>query len=139
MPQQDGRYREPARPLHRRHHHFVAGPKTSNAIQIDHATALGNAWATGAQKWTKAKRVALANDPLNLLAVDGHNNMSKGDGDAATWLPPNKTFRCRYVAIQVAVKHKYGLWVTAAEKAAFIRVLSKCATMRLPQEPGGRG
>jgi hypothetical protein len=59
-------------------------------------------------------------------------NRSKGDGDAATWLPPNRAYRCTYVAAQVAVKKKYGLWVTAAEKAAMKKVLSGCAGQKLP-------
>ena len=81
----------------------------------DHVVALGNAWATGAGRWSDNKRLALANDPLNLLAVDPSANRQKGDGDAATWLPPYKAYRCSYVARQVAVKAKYHLWVTRAE------------------------
>jgi hypothetical protein len=72
------------------------------------------------------------NDPLNLIAVDASTNRGKGDGDAATWLPPNKAYRCTYVADQVAVKKKYGLWVTAAEKAAMKKVLAACPQQRLP-------
>jgi hypothetical protein len=93
-------------------------------IDIDHVVALSNAWQTGAFRWPQAKRVALANDPLNLLASDASANRRKGDGDTATWLPPNKSFRPQYVARQVAVKAKYELWVTAAEKAAMRRVLT---------------
>ena len=76
--------------------------------------------------------IALANDPLNLLAVDAGPNRSKGDGDTATWLPANKAFRCTYVARQVAVKKKYGLWVTSAEKSAMSKVLSTCPNQPLP-------
>ena len=75
-------------------------------------------------------RNAIATDPLNLLAVDGSANNQKSDGDAATWLPKNKKFRCQYVARQVSVKYKYGLWVTEAEKQAIARVLENC-----PNEP----
>ena len=105
---------------------FVRGNRTSTLVQIDHLVALGNAWQTGAQKLTQEQRTDLANDPLELLAVDGSSNESKGDGDAATWLPPRKAFRCAYVARQVAVKTKYHLWVTPAEKAAIARILTAC-------------
>ena len=105
---------------------FVRGPGTSNAVQIDHVVALGDAWQKGAQRWTTPQRTAFANDPLNLLAVDGPTNLRKGDGDAATWLPPRKAERCDYVARQVSVKHKYGLSVTAAERDAMARVLQGC-------------
>ncbi len=104
----------------------------ATAIQIDHVVALQNAWVTGAYHWTEAKRESLATDPLNLVAVDGSTNESKGSGDAATWLPPHKSYRCAYVARQVAVKAKYGAWMTKAEKAAIRTVLTTCPKQPLP-------
>ena len=101
-------------------------------VDIDHVVALSDAWQKGAASWSAGRRLALANDPLNLLAVDSSANRAKGDGDAATWLPTNKAFRCTYVARQVAVKGKYGVWVTAAERDAMTRVLAACPTMPLP-------
>ncbi|MEU1502126.1 HNH endonuclease family protein [Streptomyces sp. NPDC005732] len=102
-------------------------------VDIDHLVALSDAWQKGAKYWDASKRIALANDPLNLLSVDASTNRSKGDGDTATWLPPNKTYRCTYVAAQVAVKKKYGLWVTGGEKAAMKKVLSGCPGQKLPE------
>ncbi|MGW1593271.1 HNH endonuclease family protein [Streptomyces sp. NPDC002343] len=101
-------------------------------VDIDHIVALSDAWQKGAKYWDAAKRIALANDPLNLLAVDASTNRGKGDGDAATWLPPDKGHRCEYVAAQVAVKKKYGLWVTAAERSAMKKVLVGCPDQKLP-------
>lgn len=100
-------------------------------IQIDHVVALSDAWQKGAQYMEKEVRYKIATDPLNLLAVDGPANEQKSDGDAATWLPSNKRFRCQYVARQVAVKYKYGLWVTEAEKAAIAGVLANCPNERV--------
>jgi hypothetical protein len=111
---------------------FVRGTTTSSAVQIDHVVALSDAWQKGAQKLSRSTRRALANDPLNLLAVDRASNSAKGDGDAATWLAPNKGYRCAYVARQVAVKLKYHLWVTAAERDAIVRILGTCPTQKLP-------
>ena len=101
-------------------------------MQIDHLVALSDAWQKGAQRLSAEQRRQLANDPLNLMAADGSLNASKGDGDAATWLPPHKKFRCTYVARQVAVKHSYNLWVTSAERDAMRRVLSTCPDKKLP-------
>lgn len=115
---------------------FTRGIGTSEAVQIDHVVALGDAWQTGAHSWTLRTRTDLADDPLNLLAVDGPANESKGDGDDATWLPPNKAYRCAYVARQVAVKARYGLWMTAAEYDAARRIVSRCPDQRAPGEPG---
>lgn len=98
----------------------------ASEIQIDHIVALANAWQTGAQALTSEWRAALANDPLNLLAVQGRLNQQKSAGDAATWLPPNKGFRCEYISRQVQVKAKYGLWVTPPEHDAMARILAGC-------------
>jgi hypothetical protein len=105
---------------------------TKSNIDIDHVVALSNAWQTGAAYFDKAKRAAIANDPLNLIAVDAKLNRQKGDGDAATWLPPLKSYRCDYVARQIAVKAKYGLWVTQPEKGAIIKLLEMCEGQKIP-------
>ena len=111
---------------------FVRGEATSARVQIDHVVALSDAWQKGAQQWSTSTRARFANDPLNLLAVDGPTNQAKSDGDAATWLPPRTSYRCAYVARQIAVKARYRLWVTAAERDAVRRVLASCAGQRLP-------
>jgi hypothetical protein len=111
---------------------FVRGNISSMDVQIDHVVALSNAWQTGAFKLSAEQRRALANDPLNLFAVKGRLNSQKGDGDAATWLPPLKSFRCSYVAQQIAVKAKYSLWVVAPEKTAMVNILAKCPAQKLP-------
>jgi hypothetical protein len=110
---------------------FVRGVGTSLAVQIDHVVALSNAWVTGAQSITDTARFQLANDPLNLLAVDGPTNGSKSDSDAANFLP-RKSYQCKYVARQLSVKRKYHLWVTASEKSSMVRVLTTCPTQKLP-------
>lgn len=105
---------------------FVRGPQTSQAVQIDHVVALYDAWRTGAREWTYARRTQFANDPANLLAVDGEANDDKGHADASRWLPPNPGFRCEYVAAQVRVKAAYGLWMTPEEHGAAREVLESC-------------
>ena len=115
---------------------FTRGQDTSTAVQIDHVVALSNAWQTGAQQLSEATRTQFANDPYNLLAVDGPANQQKSDGDAATWLPANKSFRCEYVARQIGVKTKYDLWVTQGEHDAMKNVLSSCPTQQVPTDGG---
>lgn len=113
---------------------FVRGAHTSSAVQIDHRIPLSLAWQTGAQAISAAQRAALGSDPLNLLSADGPANGQKSDGDAATWLPPNRAFRCPYVARQIAVRVKYRLWVTAPERTAMLHVLDSCPTQPLPTD-----
>ncbi|HSP36189.1 MAG TPA: DUF1524 domain-containing protein [Frankiaceae bacterium] len=98
----------------------------ASAVQIDHVVALSDAWQTGAQQWSDDRRLAFANDPRNLQATDGATNQQKGDADAASWLPPNRGYRCTYVERQITVKSTYGLWVTPAEHDALARILGSC-------------
>ena len=104
---------------------FVRGPRSAE-IQIDHVVALADAWQKGAQAWDEDTRRDFANDPANLLAVRGDLNQQKGAGDAATWLPPDTSFRCDYVSRIIGVKATYGLWGTEAEQEALSRELMRC-------------
>ena len=112
---------------------FKRGVGTSLAVQIDHVVAVSDAWQKGAQKLSSGERYAFYNDPLNLIAIDGPTNGQKSDSDAASWLPPNKRYRCKYVARQIAVKRKYHLWVTSAEKSAMSQVLRACPSQKIPK------
>jgi hypothetical protein len=105
---------------------FQRGQGTSSQVQIDHVVALLDAWQKGAQQWDAAKRRNFANDPINLQATTAATNQQKKAGDAATWLPPNKSYRCTYVSRIVDVKASYGLWVTQAEHDAIARILTDC-------------
>jgi hypothetical protein len=110
---------------------FVRGGVSE--VDIDHVVALGDSWQTGGAAWPIRKRLAFANDPLNLLAIDASANRQKGDANAASWLPPNKAYRCAYVARQVAVKARYQLWAIPAERDAMRRVLLTCPTLVAPK------
>ena len=111
---------------------FLRGQDTSSLVQIDHVVALANAWKSGAWAWTGDQRQLFANDPLNLLAVDGPANRDKQAGSADQWLPPNKDFRCDYVSRQIAVKAKWNLTVTQLERDAMTDVLEDCPAQPLP-------
>lgn len=99
---------------------------SGSTIEIDHIVSLSDAWQKGAQQWNADTRKQFANDPLNLISTSRSVNRSKSDGDAATWLPPNKAIRCAFIARQVTVKSAYQLWVTEAELIAMRNILSNC-------------
>ncbi len=113
---------------------FSRGSTTSGEVQIDHVVALSNAWQTGAQQLSPEQRHAFANDPLNLIATEGAANQQKSDADAATWLPSNRSFRCQYVARQIAIKDAYSLWVVPPEAAAMKQVLTRCPEQPMPTQ-----
>lgn len=102
--------------------------KDASKVQIDHIVALENAWQSGAYNLTQEDREALANDPDNLLAVNGHDNMSKGSKSADQWMPPNTAYACTYASKQVQIKTRYTLTVTTSEKRALADALATCTT-----------
>lgn len=106
---------------------FVRGPRSA-AVQIDHVVPLSLAWDTGAQQLSPREREAFANDPLNLLAVEGRANQAKGDSDASEWMPPARSAWCSYAERIVAVRTRYRLWVTPEERDALVEVLTACPT-----------
>jgi endonuclease I len=87
-------------------------------VQIDHVMPLSYNWQMGAARWNESKREQIANDPLNLIPVDGPSNSAKGDAGPASWLPPDKRIRCAYSVRFTQVALKYKLPVTAPDKQA---------------------
>jgi hypothetical protein len=92
---------------------FVRGNQIGAAVQIDHIVPLAYAWDQGARGWTDEMRIRFANDPANLLAVQGEANQDKGDSEPVLWMPPNVAFRCQYAMQFIAVLRGYGLPVDA--------------------------
>lgn len=105
---------------------YQRGPDTSPLVQIDHVVALGDAWRSGAYQWTPAQRQEFANDPNNLMAVQGQANQDKESSRADQWMPPREEFWCEYVTRQINVKHDWDLSVAPQERDAMIRALSTC-------------
>jgi hypothetical protein len=107
---------------------FVRGAQVGAAVQIDHIVPLALAWDLGARSWTDDMRVRFANDPGNLLAVDGPANQDKGDKEPATWMPPNHAFWCQYAVQFANVLRGYGLAVDAPSAAVLRDAAATCPT-----------
>ncbi|MGF7120246.1 HNH endonuclease family protein [Rhodococcus sp. TAF43] len=97
----------------------------SSAVDAEHIVALAEAWRSGAATRDEDTRRRIANDAINLAASDPSANRSKGDQDAANYLPPGK-FRCAYVDRYLQIKVKYGLAVDTAEQAALRTAVDDC-------------
>lgn len=107
---------------------FTRGEKTGAAVQIDHIVPLALAWDLGARSWTDDKRLRFANDPANLLAVEGEANQDKGDQEPAAWMPPNRAFRCQYALQFVEVLRGYDLPVDAPSAGVLREAAATCPT-----------
>jgi len=107
---------------------FVRGAQVGAAVQIDHIVPLALAWDLGARNWTDDIRLRFANDPANLLAVEGQANQDKGDHEPAAWMPPNTAFRCQYAMQFIAVLRGYGLPVDAPSATVLRDAAATCPT-----------
>ena len=107
---------------------FVRGNQVGAAVQIDHIVPLALAWDLGARNWTDDMRLRFANDPANLIAVEGQANQDKGDKEPATWMPPNTAFRCQYAMQFIAVLRGYALPVDAPSATVLRNAAATCPT-----------
>ncbi|SPM37648.1 membrane or exported protein, partial [Mycobacterium rhizamassiliense] len=105
---------------------FQRGAKVGEAVQIDHIVPLAYAWDMGAYGWPAPERLRFANDPANLLAVQGQANQDKGDSPPAQWMPPNKAFDCQYAMQFIAVLRGYQLPVDEPSVAALRQAAATC-------------
>jgi hypothetical protein len=105
---------------------FTRGNQVGAAVQIDHIVPLAYAWDMGARDWTSEMRTRFANDPANLMAVDGKSNQAKSDKEPAKWLPANTAYRCEYVTRFAAVLRTYGLSIDAPSAAVATKVAATC-------------
>lgn len=107
---------------------FTRGPQTGQAVQIEHIVPLAYAWDMGARNWSDEVRVRFANDPANLLAIEGQVNQDKGDQEPATWMPPNAAFHCQYAMQFIAVLRGYALPVDVPSAAVLRQAAATCPT-----------
>jgi hypothetical protein len=105
---------------------FQRGAKVGESVQIDHIVPLAYAWDMGAAGWPDAERLRFANDPANLLAVQGQANQDKGDLPPAGWMPPNKAFGCQYAMQFIAVLRGYSLPVDQPSTDVLRRAAATC-------------
>ncbi|MGC5246850.1 HNH endonuclease family protein [Gordonia sp. DT219] len=98
----------------------------ATAAQIDHIVPLALSWDMGAWSWPAERRADFANDPANLVAVDGESNQAKSDAEPAVWMPPLTAFHCRYAVQFVEVVAGYGLSIEMASRKVLADVLESC-------------
>jgi hypothetical protein len=98
----------------------------ADLVQIDHVVALAEAWRSGASTWTEDRRLRYANDPTVLVVTTRAVNSGKGDQDAGTWAPADRSRACRFARMVVEIKTAYGLSVDPRERAGLRSDLAGC-------------
>ncbi|MCW2520466.1 MAG: hypothetical protein JWR46_3085 [Mycobacterium sp.] len=107
---------------------FTRGNQVGASVQIDHIVPLALAWDLGARDWSDDMRRRFANDPANLLAVQGQANQDKGDAEPADWMPPNHAFWCQYSVQFAAVLRGYALPIDDRSAVVLRDAATTCPT-----------
>jgi|GEM_PF-1158212 len=92
---------------------------TAAEVEIDHFVPLKNAYVSGAYRWDYSKRCLYGNymgNKFHLLSVVKRENRVKLDRGPEEYMPPNKAYRCQYLAQWLKVKMIWGLELTPPEK-----------------------
>lgn len=90
-------------------------------VEIDHIFPLSAAWDMGAYAWPQDKRLAFANDPLNLVVTSSRANQAKSDSLPSEWMPPARRNRCDYSRRLAAVASKYQLAIPREDRRVMRR------------------
>ncbi|MDP4501829.1 GmrSD restriction endonuclease domain-containing protein [Nonomuraea turcica] len=101
---------------------------STDQIDVDHVVPLANAWISGADTWSPARRHAFANDVVRpeLIPVSESSNLAKGGHSPANWRPSVTEYWCTYARAWITVKHHYRLHITSREKNALDDMLDTC-------------
>lgn len=97
-------------------------------LQIDHVVPLKNSYISGAWKWDGAKRCLYANymqNDYHLLAVNGSENMRKGDRTPEGFMPSDTSFACDYLTIWLKIKMIWNLALTPSEADAITHLVQQ--------------
>lgn len=104
----------------------TAFPAASSRLPL--VVSVREAWESGANSWSAARRAAFIADPAvsaTDIGLSKQANAQRADRDPAQWLPAPAQ-RCAYVAKWIAVKLAWSLAADSAEVARLRRVVSSC-------------
>ncbi|MEI7593947.1 MAG: excalibur calcium-binding domain-containing protein [Actinomycetes bacterium] len=104
------------------------GFMTSNPseLDIDHVVPLENAHISGGWSWDATQRRQYANDQFDLWAVSASANRSKGASPPNQWRPVQQGTWCEYAQRWTAIKIRWDLSATSAERDALGQMLDTC-------------
>lgn len=98
----------------------------SKSLDLDHIVPLKFAHGRGGDKWSRERKQAFANDVDNLILVDASLNRQKGAKSPIEWMPPNHSYRCKYLSSFNAVMEKHGVFYLPSEKRIIEKMTQAC-------------
>jgi hypothetical protein len=94
-------------------------------IDLDHIIPLRYAHNQGGDRWPLNKKVAFANDPMNLILTERSEIRRKGERGPTRYLPRDE-YQCAYVRQWLAIAEKYDLRLANGDKNRITVILRDC-------------
>ncbi|MCY4264589.1 MAG: HNH endonuclease [Gammaproteobacteria bacterium] len=94
-------------------------------IDIDHVIPLMYAHTHGGDRWMPDKKLAFANDPLNIMLVEKQEIRRKGDRGPNRYLP-REEFQCEYAQLWNVLAEKYDLQLESRDRNKVRKILESC-------------
>ena len=94
-------------------------------LDLDHVISPLYAQVHGGDRWPPEKKLAFANDPLNLMLVDKREIRRKNSRGPDRYLP-REEYQCDYVRLWEAIADKYDLVIETRDRNQISRILRGC-------------
>lgn len=95
-------------------------------IDLDHIIPLRYAHNIGGDRWPAGKKVAFANDPMNLLLSERREIRRKAERGPSRYLPRDE-YQCAYARQWLAIAEKYELRLVNRDRNKITVLLRDCA------------
>lgn len=94
-------------------------------LELDHIIPLRYAHNVGGDAWPPGKKVAFANDPMNLILTERREANRKNERGPSRYLP-REEYRCDYVRQWQAIAEKYELRLATQDSNRITVILRDC-------------
>ena len=107
--------------------------KVAVKLEVDHIIPRMYAHTHGGDRWTPEKKLAFANDPLNIMLVERREIRRKRDRGPSRYLPRDE-FQCEYINLWNQISEKYDLQLSTIDRSTISRLTADCSESNLPQD-----
>ena len=107
--------------------------KVAAKLELDHIIPRMYAHTHGGDRWSPEKKLAFANDPLNIILVERREVRRKRDRGPSRYLP-REEFQCEYINLWNQISEKYDLQLSTTDRSAISRFNSNCSEADVPQD-----
>ena len=107
--------------------------KVAVKLEVDHIIPRMYAHTHGGDRWTLEKKLAFANDPLNIMLIDRREIRRKRDRGPSRYRPRDE-FQCEYINLWNQISEKYNLQLSTSDRSTISRLNSDCSEANLPKD-----